>query len=97
MPRLTDLTEMTDKKVYAWLSTLPISMYFGVQEEMIRDILKHGEARRYLTDLILKNDWKKADFEMISDQGSFEESARQHQGSQEQEEESKIVTSITNS
>ena len=98
MPSLTDLAKMKNEVVLAHLITLPTSKYVGMQKEVISRLLTFGKARREMADLILINDWKKANFTLVSDLGSFEaSSSRQKQESQSGEEAGKKLASILHS
>ena len=57
-----------------YLRNLPRSIYFCWEEDEIRCCINENEGRRYLAELILLNEASKADLDIISDCGSFEES-----------------------
>ena len=81
------------------LVTLPTSIYFGDRELDISHELTESDARRYLGELILINDWQKADLTVISDNGSFEDSSStpMQEIQQSQEEAKEILTILRSS
>ena len=67
MPSMIDLTSMKFEQVLDYIRHLPTSNYAGYKRSDISQVLKRGEARRYLGELILQNDMKKANFDPILD------------------------------
>ena len=74
MPNLVKCNKMEYDTVLAYLSNLAQSVYVGWEKEEIRCTINESDGRRYLAELILLNEQNKAELDIISSKGTFEES-----------------------
>ena len=70
LPNLAKINQMNDEEVLDWLVVLPRSMYRGMSQEAVKNVVTRSDARRYLQELILLNDRSKSELVMIHEQSS---------------------------
>ena len=77
MPKMSQIAMMTGDVVYLHLNILSLSLYKDMPIPEIKELMSIGEARRYLTELCIKNEEAKSKLESISDQVSDQEQSPQ--------------------